>query len=55
MIERIKWTPTCIYCGMTSGGTVTNTTGKPPTYPPRMSGNCPSSPDKKHKPRWEGY
>ena len=53
MSQSIRWTPVCIYCGMSRGGTLTTSNGRPPTCPPTMPGICPSSPDKKHKPRWE--
>ena len=53
MSQSIRWTPVCIYCCMSRGGTLTTSNGRPPTCPPTMSGICPSSPDKKHKPRWE--
>ena len=53
MSQSIRWTPVRIYCGMSSGGTLTTSNGRPPTCPKTMTGICPSSADKKHKPRWE--
>lgn len=45
-----RFRPVCIYCG--KGGSVTVRSSRPSSSP-SMGGTCPSSPDKKHKPRWE--
>lgn len=47
-----KFEARCIYCGKVGSKTSTNSSG-PSSAPAAMSGPCPSSPDKKHKPRWE--
>ena len=41
----------CIFCGKAGGSKQVRST--PPTITPApISGTCPASPDKKHKPRW---
>ena len=55
MDRKITWKPVCILCGTSNGSATTNYTGTPPSNPPRMSGSCPNSPDKKHRPRWEAF
>ena len=55
MNVRITWRPVCTLCGASNGSSTTNTTGIPPSYPPRMSGKCPNSPTGKHIPKWEGF
>lgn len=46
-----KYIPKCIFCG--KSGTARSYSNWPTSNPPSLSGTCPSSPDKKHKPRWE--
>jgi len=47
-----KWTNVCTQCGK-SGGMRTTTTGAPPTGKvASISGSCPCTPDKKHRPKW---
>lgn len=50
-----RWEPICIYCGKKCSGATSRpaSAGKPTMNPPIPSGKCPSSPDGKHKPRWE--
>ena len=47
------WQAVCSKCG--KGGSCTSrpdNLGRPTYNPPSMGGTCPSSSDKKHKPRW---
>ena len=41
----------CIFCGKAGGSKQVRST-PPTTTPAPISGTCPASPDKKHKPRW---
>lgn len=45
--------PTCMYCGKTGSRRPQSNGCRPSTAPPSMAGKCPSSPDGKHKPKWE--
>ena len=55
IMGSVKWDPICIFCGKKCGGGMTRSenSGAPTSNPPTPSGKCPSSPDGKHKPRWE--
>ena len=53
-MAMVRWQVVCICCG--KGGSTTTrseSAGAPSSTPPSIGGTCPSSPDKKHKPRWE--
>ncbi len=54
-MSTVKWEPICLFCGKKCGGGISrsDSAGAPATNPPTSSGKCPSSPDGKHKPRWE--
>ena len=41
----------CMYCGKAENRR--NCSNRPTYSPPNMGGKCPSSPDGKHKPKWE--
>lgn len=48
----VKWQAVCSFCG--KGGTCTTRSDeKRPSNTPSMSGTCPSSPNKKHRPMWQ--
>ena len=55
IMSSVKWESICLFCGKRHGGGMTRSesSGAPTTNPPMPSGKCPSSPDGKHKPRWE--
>ena len=46
-----KWQVVCSCCGRGST-TTTKSDSLAPSGNPSMPGTCPSSPDKKHKPKW---
>lgn len=53
-MSMVKWDAVCIFCGRKCGGmSRSETQGTPTTNPPNTSSKCPSSPDGRHKPRWE--
>ena len=54
IMATIKWQSVCSRCGKGGPSTIVNDTmGRPRTNPPNIGGKCPSSPDGKHKPKWE--
>lgn len=53
-MAAVKYQSVCIYCGKGGSSTsVSESLGQPRSNPPSIGGKCPSSPDGKHKPRWE--
>ena len=46
-----KWIAVCQYCG--KAGTKRSSSSRPSDAPPGIFGTCKSSPDGKHKPKWE--
>lgn len=46
-----KWIAVCQYCG--KAGTKRSSSSRPSSSPPGIFGTCKSSPDGKHKPKWE--
>ncbi|MDO5297471.1 MAG: hypothetical protein Q4F00_12750 [bacterium] len=53
-MDRVKWMSVCTRCGKACGTPLTIQAGKRPTNTPYpINGKCPSSPDGKHKPKWE--
>lgn len=52
-MAMVKWQSVCSRCG--KGGSCnsrSDTMGRPTISPPSIGGTCPSSSDKKHKPKW---
>ena len=51
----IRYGNVCIWCGKSGGANYSGGSGggTPSSTPPQIPGKCPSSPDGKHKPRWE--
>ncbi len=51
----IRYGNVCMWCGKSGGSNYGPGPGggAPSSTPPAISGKCPSSPDGKHKPRWE--
>lgn len=46
-----KYAAVCLFCGKV--GNRRTCSSRPAVAPPSISGKCPSSPDGKHKPKWE--
>ncbi len=50
---QLYYVPVCSCCGKQGLGGCCRTDGAPKSNPPSMPGTCPSSPTKKHMPKWE--
>ena len=53
-MAAVRYKPVCQYCGKVGSTRAPGTpSGGTPNMTPSVSGSCPSSPTKKHAPRWE--